>query len=65
VLILSSPFPIWSLNWWRKYANLTMDDEEFQNDRRLVRTTGSTALAFMAAFGSLFCLVLIFKFGYR
>lgn len=61
VFILSSPFPIWSLNWWRKYANLRMDDEEFQNGRQMVRTTGSAALAFMVAFASLFCLVLILK----
>lgn len=65
VLILSFPFPVWSLNWWRKYASLTMDDEDFQNDRRLVRTAGSAALAFMVAFASLFCLVLILKTGHR
>ena len=61
VLVLSSPFPVWSLNWWRKYSSLSMDDDEFQNDRRMVRTTGSTALAFMVAFASLFCLMLILK----
>ena len=61
VLILSSPFPFWALNWWRKYAKLAMDDEEFQSDRNMVQKTGSTALAFMVAFGSLFCLVLILK----
>ncbi len=61
VIVLSSPFPIWSLNWWRKYASLTMDDEEFQNGRQMVRTTGSAALAFIVVFASLFCLVLILR----
>jgi hypothetical protein len=65
VLILSSPFPIWSLRWWTKYASLTSDDEDFQDARVTVRSTGSTALAFMAASGSLFCLVLIFKLAHR
>jgi len=65
VLILSSPFPIWSLNWWRKYASLTSDDEDFQNGRSTVRKTGSFALASAVASGSIFCLVLVFKVAHR
>lgn len=65
VLILSSPFPVWSLNWWRKYDKLSLDDEDFQNDRRMVRTMGSAAFAFMIAFAALFCLMLILKMTYR
>lgn len=65
VVLLSFPFPVWSLNWWKKYRNLTMDDEEFQNDRGMVRATGSIAFAFMVAFASLLCLVLILKANHR
>lgn len=65
VLILSAPFPIWSLRWWTKFASLTSDDEDFQDARGTVRSTGSAALAFLAAFGALFCLVLILKFTHR
>jgi hypothetical protein len=61
IILLSSPFPIWSLNWWRKHASLTSDDEEFQSDRSMVRSTGTTALSFLVAFASLFCLVLFLK----
>ena len=65
VLILSAPFPIWSLRWWTKYRSLTSDDEDFQNARGTVRSTGSTALTFMVASGALFCLVLILKFAHQ
>lgn len=60
-LILSSPLPIWSLDWWKKYASLKSDDDEFQSDRSMVRSTGWAALAFWGAFGSLLCLALILK----
>ncbi len=60
-ILLSSPFPVWSLNWWRKHASLTSDDDEFQSDRSMVRSTGTTALSFLVAFVSLFCLILILK----
>ena len=65
VLILSAPFPIWSLRWWTKYTSLTSDDEDFQDARVTVRSTGSTALAFTIASGALICLVLILKFARR
>jgi hypothetical protein len=65
VLVLSSPFPIWSVNWWRKYASVTSDDEDFQNGRHAVRKAGSFALASTVAFGSLFCMVLMFKVTHR
>ena len=61
VFAVSSPFPIWSLRWWRKNARLTSDDEDFQNARGVVRTAGSAAAASLVTFGSLFCLVLILK----
>lgn len=63
--ILSSPFPIWSLRWWSKNANLTTDDEEFQNARGMVRTAGFAAVASLVTFGSLLCLVLILKAPHR
>jgi hypothetical protein len=65
VLILSAPFPIWSLRWWTKYTSLTTDDEDFQDARATVRSTGSTALAFSVASGALFCLFLILKFAHQ
>ena len=61
VLILSSPFPFWSLRWWEKNAKLPSDDEEFQSARGVVRTAGTAALAAFVTFGSLLCLILIFK----
>jgi hypothetical protein len=61
VLTLSSPFPIWSLYWWKKNANLTSDDEEFQNAGVTVRRAGSFAIASLVTFGSLLCLILILR----
>jgi hypothetical protein len=61
VLIVSSPFPIWSLLWWSKNAHLASDDEELQSDRGTVRTAGSIATASLVTFGSLLCLALILK----
>ncbi|MGB7267567.1 MAG: hypothetical protein WBC92_18770 [Terracidiphilus sp.] len=61
ILILSSPFPIWSLRWWSKNAKLASDDEDLQTDRKTVRAAGLIATAALVTFGSLFCLVLILK----
>ena len=64
VILVSSPFPIWSLRWWSKYAKLPTDDKEFQNDRKMVRAAGYIATASLVTFGALLCLVLIFKFAH-
>jgi len=64
VLILSSPFPIWSLRWWKKYANLKSDDEEFQNGRDVVRKAGFAATVSFLAFGLLLCAVILSKAAY-
>jgi hypothetical protein len=61
VLLVSSPFPIWSLRWWTKNANIASDDEDFQNGRKMVRAAGLIATASLVTFGSLFCLVFILK----
>lgn len=61
VLLLSAPFPIWSLVWWRKNANLESDDEDFQNSRKTVRSTGLTAVAWLAAAAALLSLILVLK----
>jgi len=63
-LIVSSPFPIWSLNWWTRNANLASDDEEFKNARGLVRKAGLIATGALVACGSLFCLILFLKFSH-
>jgi hypothetical protein len=64
VIIVSSPFPIWSLRWWRKYAHLTSNDDDLQTDRGAVKKAGLAALAALVTFGSLFALVLILKVAY-
>jgi uncharacterized membrane protein YcjF (UPF0283 family) len=61
VLILSLPFPFWSLRWWRKNARLSSDDDEYQDARTMVRSTGFAAVAAWVTFGSLLCLVLILR----
>jgi hypothetical protein len=61
VLMVASPFPIWSLRWWGKYAHLTSDDEEFKSERGAVRKAGFAALAAWVTFGALLGLVLIFR----
>lgn len=61
VVAVSSPFPIWSLSWWRKNANLTSDDADFQKARGTVRTAALVAIAALIVFGSLFCLILFAK----
>jgi hypothetical protein len=61
VLIVSSPFPFWSLRWWADYAKLPSDDEEFETERKMVRSAGLIAVASLVTFGSLLCLVLILK----
>jgi len=61
VILVSSPFPIWSLRWWSKYAKLPAGDDEFQTDRKMVVAAGRIAVASIATFALLLCLVLILK----
>ena len=61
VLVVSWPFPIWSLLWWKKNANLASDDEDFQSGRRIVRTAGFVSAVSFATFGLILCLVFISK----
>lgn len=61
VLAVSLPFPFWSLRWWAKNAHLESDDEEFQNDRKMVRAAGRIAVASLVTFGALFCLIIVLK----
>jgi len=61
VLLVSSPFPIWALRWWSKYAKLASDDEDLQTDRKMVRAAGLIATASLVTFGSLLCLILLLK----
>jgi hypothetical protein len=60
-VILSSAFPLWSLRWWRKYANLQSGDEELQDARTTIRSTGFTATVVLATSAVIFCLVLILR----
>jgi hypothetical protein len=61
VVTVSSPFPIWSLRWWRRNANLTSEDEDLQKARGIVRTTGFAAIAALVVFGLLLCVVLFVR----
>lgn len=61
VIILSSPFTVWSLRWWTKFAHLASDDEEFQTERAYVRKAGYAAVAAIVTFSALLCLVLILR----
>jgi hypothetical protein len=59
--ILSSAFPFWSLHWWRKYASLQSGDEELQDARTIIRSTGFTATLVFATSTVIFCLVLVLR----
>jgi hypothetical protein len=59
VLFVSSPFPIWSMRWWTKYASITSDDEELQSARGAVRKAGFVATGALLAFGAILCVVLV------
>lgn len=60
-VILSFAFPLLSLRWWRKYANLQSDDEDFRDARTIVRSTGFAATAWLAGSAVLFCLFLVLR----
>ncbi len=64
ILLVSSPFPLWTLRWWRKYASLTGGDDDFQNARKVIKAVGTGTAAALLTFGSLLCLVLLFKFAH-
>jgi hypothetical protein len=61
VLLVCSPFPLWTLSWWRKYASLTTEDDDFQVARKVIKSVGTGTAAALLTFGSLFCLVLLLR----
>jgi|SRR5579863_3883308 len=61
VLVVSSPFPVWTMRWWRKYASLPNDDDEFRSWRGQVRSAGFAAVVAVVVSGVIFCLVLVSK----
>lgn len=61
VLLVSSPFPLWTLLWWRKYSNLTSDDDEFQTARQKIHAVGFSALAALLASGAILCSSIAFR----
>jgi hypothetical protein len=61
VLVVSSPFPPWTLRWWTKYAGLPTDDEDFRGARRAVRGVGFAAITALALSAAIMCLILISK----
>jgi len=64
VLLVCSPFPLWTLRWWTKYAKIKSDDEDFQNARKVIKSIGTGAAAALLTFGSLFCLVLLLRIAH-
>jgi hypothetical protein len=64
-LIVSSPFPIWSMRWWTRCASVQSDDEDFQSARITVRSTGLTAAGALLFFGVTFCWVLVSRIAHR
>jgi len=65
VLFVSSPFPIWSMRWWTKYANITSDDEELQSARGAVRKAGFVATGALLASGAILCGILVSRAAAR
>jgi hypothetical protein len=65
VLLVCSPFPLWTLRWWTKYAKLTSQDDDFQNARKVIKSIGTGTTAALVTFGSLLCLVLLYKIAHR
>jgi len=65
VLLVSTPFPLWTLRWWTKYASLSSEDDEFQDARKVVKAVGTGTAAALLTFGSLFCLVLLFRVAHN
>jgi len=65
VLLVASPFPFWTLRWWRKYAGLVSDDDDFQTARKVIKAVGTGTAAALLTFGSLLCLVLLFRIAHN
>jgi hypothetical protein len=65
VLIVSSPFPLWSMRWRKRYANLTSEDEDLQDARTHVETAARIATISWLASGALAALLLFFKIASR
>ncbi|MGB6720954.1 MAG: hypothetical protein WBE72_09185 [Terracidiphilus sp.] len=64
VLLVASPFPLWTLRWWTKYAGLASEDDDFQDARKVVKAVGTGTAAALLTFGSLFCLVLLLRIAH-
>ncbi len=61
VLLVCSPFPLWALHWWTKYAGLTTEDDDFQDARKVIKSVGTGTAAALLTFGSLLCLILLLR----
>jgi hypothetical protein len=64
VLLVCSPFPLWTLRWWTKNAKIESDDDDFQNARKVIKAVGTGTAAALLTFGSLFCLVLLYRLAH-
>ena len=64
VILVCSPFPLWTLRWWKKYAGLTSGDDELQDARKFVKGVGTTTTAALLAFGSVLCVEWLLRIAY-
>jgi len=64
ILLVCSPFPLWTLRWWKKYAGLTSGDDELQDARKFVKGVGTTTTAALLAFGSVLCVEWLLRIAY-
>ena len=61
VLLVSLPFPFWTMDWWAKYANLASADDDFQSTRKVVKTVGTGTVSALVTFGALLSLILVLR----
>jgi hypothetical protein len=64
MLLVCSPFPLWTLRWWTKYAKITSEDDDFQNARKVIQSIGKGTTAAFVTFGALLCLLLVYRFAH-
>jgi hypothetical protein len=64
VLLVASPFPLWTLRWWTKYAKLASDDDDLQDARKVIKAIGTGTATALLTFGALLCLVLFLRIAH-
>ena len=65
VLLVSLPFPFWTMRWWAEYATLPTTDDDFEDTRAVVKKVGTGTVSALVTFGALFALILVLKAAHR